>query len=492
MQCHLRPAAINPCEEAASAKLPAILLFILALLMISGCAGTTTFIAYPDKINPLIADLQTRKSIDFSRCFLSECKSSDMILYNMERGRIAQIVGNTDASMRDFAASMDVIREKEQKAIVSASDIGAQAASVAVNDNAIPYEGAGYERVMLHQFQAMNYLSKNDLEGAGVEIRRANFEQEEALKRHEDELDEARKVAEEKRLENPQQVDAIKSQFSRLDEAAGKVKNSFQNAYTFYLSGFVYELTNQQNDAYIDYKKALEIFPENTVLQRDVIRLAGKLEMNRDLEDFKNRFDPGPATGEAVAEENAGELLVLFEDGFAPQKQEVKIYIPVPRAGLIAAAFPIYRPGWTSARPLVVTSGKEVVGSTETICDIRALAVKSLQEKIPALAIRQTIRAVAKGVAAKRADEKFGALGFFGATLWNLVSETADLRSWITLPADAQIMRVTLAAGTHKLTLQHEGSRAEADIDVKIKPGGKTILRVVRAGDVLYNAVLVF
>lgn len=492
MQCHLRPAAINPCEEAASAKLPAILLFILSLLMISGCAGTTTFIAYPDKINPLIADLQTRKSIDFTRCFLSECKSSDMILYNMERGRIAQIVGNTDASMRDFAVSMDVIREKEQKAIVSASDIGAQAASVAVNDNAIPYEGAGYERVMLHQFQAMNYLSKNDLEGAGVEIRRANFEQEEALKRHGDELDEARKVAEEKRLENPQQVDAIKSQFSQLDEAAGKVKNSFQNAYTFYLSGFVYELTNQQNDAYIDYKKALEIFPENTVLQRDVIRLAGILEMNQDLEDFKNRFDPGPATGVAVAEKNAGELLVLFEDGFAPQKQEVKIYIPVPRAGLIAAAFPIYRSGWTSARPLLVTSGKEVVGSTETICDIRALAVKSLQEKIPVLAIRQTIRAVAKGVAAKRADEKFGALGFFGATLWNLVSETADLRSWITLPEDAQIMRVTLPAGMHKLTLQHEGSRAEADIDVNIKPGGKTILRVVRAGDVLYNAVLVF
>ncbi len=465
---------------------------VATLLLMGGCAGTTTFTAYPKKINPLIADLRSGKPIDFSSCLTRESRSRDMILYNMELGRIAQIVGNTDASMQNFSASMESIREKEQKAIISASGVASQAAAVTVNDNAIPYEGEGYERVMLYHFQAMNYLAKKDLEGAGVEIRRANAEQEEALKRHERELEGAQEEAEEKKVGDPLQNSALASQYAQLDEIAGKVKNSFQNAYTFYLSGVVYELTNQPNDAYIDYKKALEIFPGNSILQREVVRLARKLEMSQELDELKARFGIDPAAVGNEIGKDAGELLVLFEDGFAPQKQEVKIPIPVPKVGVIATAFPVYTNHWIPASPLVVTEGGAAVGSTEPICDIRALAVKSLKENVPALAIRQTLRAIAKGATAKMAKDKLGALGFFGATLWNLASENADLRSWITLPEDAQIMRVTLSAGRHSLTLQHEGSMAAAKVEVDIREGGKTILRVVRAGEEMYRTALVF
>lgn len=457
----------------------------------TGCAATSTFTAYPHKIQPLITSLTNRTPIDLSQCLLSECNGKDLILYDMERGRYAHVIGNGDVSMSDFRVSMEKIRENDEKALISASAIGANVAATLVNDNAIPYEGEGYERVLLHHYQALNYLKKKDLEGAGVEVRRANAEQNESLQRFEKELENSREEASEKRVD-PNGVSRIDTQYAQMDEVAGKVKNSFQNAYTFYVSGFIYELLQQQNDAYIDYKKALEIYPENSYLQKDVLRLATKLEMNDDLEELRKRFSIGE---QHFTDENAagsGELLVLFEDGFVPQKHEIKIPIPVGRGGLVTIAFPIYQEKWSVQVPLMILNNNELIGSTEPICDVRALAVKALKERAPLIATRQIIRAVAKGVTAAEAKKKMGELGQFAANVWNLVSENADLRSWLTLPSNAQILRTTLPAGSYRLALQHPMAGVPTYADVNITAGGKTVLQVIRAGRQIYSSVTTF
>lgn len=455
-------------------------------LILSGCAGTSTFTAYPHKIQPLITSMTNRTPIDLSQCLLNECKSSDLILYNMERGRYAQLLGNVDASRSDFRASIEKIRANDEKALISASAVGANVAAALVNDNAIPYEGEGYERVLLHHYQALNYLKKKDIEGAGVEVRRANAEQNDSLKRFEKELEKSQEEASEKRV-NSGNISRIDSQYAQMDEIAGKVKNSFQNAYSFYLSGFVYELLQQPNDAYIDYKKALEIYPENRYLQKDVLRLAAKLDMRDDLDELKRRF---PLDLQQFADKSdSGELLILFEDGFVPQKHEVKIPLPIGKGGIVSIAFPIYQERWSPQTPLRILHNSELIGSTEPICDIRALAVKALKEKAPVIATRQLIRAVAKGVTAAEAKKKMGDFGQFAANVWNLVSESADLRSWLTLPANAQIMRTSLPAGTYRLALQHPMLGSTAYADVEILAGGKTVVQVTRTGRQLYTSV---
>lgn len=462
-------------------------LIVVAALWLSGCSSTSTFKAYPSKINPIISSLQTRQPIDFGQCLLRECNSNDAILYDMERGRFAQVLGKIDVSMQDFSAAMEKIRQNDDKARISMSDIGANIAATAVNDNAIPYEGAGYERVMLHHYQALNYLAKKDLEGAGVEVRRAGSEQEEALKRHEEEVEKAKKQAEEKQIDDSQlNNDKITTTYAELDEVAGKVKNSFQNAYTFYLSGFIYEALNQPNDAYIDYKKALEIYPDNSYLQKDVLRLAKALKMREDLDAIKKRFNVKPSAIPA----SSGDLLIIFEDGFAPQKQEVKIPLPVKNVGLLTVAFPVYKEKWTPCNPLSLERNGEAIGSTEPICDFRALSVKALKEKVPAIVTRQIVRLLAKGAATKTAKEKLGPLGELGMSLWNIASENADLRSWISLPADAQVLRVALPAGSHKLTLNQLGIPATSSVEINIGEGSKTILHVVRAGQEFYASVI--
>jgi hypothetical protein len=277
-----------------------------------------------------------------------------------------------------------------------------------------------------------------------------------------------------------------------MDEVAGKVKNSFQNAYTFYISGFIYELLRQPNDAYIDYKKALEIYPENKYLQKDVLRLAAKLDMREELQELGQRFPREDSRFIDKDGAGTGELLVLFEDGFVPQKHEIKIPLPAGKAGIVSIAFPIYQENWSPHVPLRILNNSEFIGSTEPICDVRALAVKALKEKVPVIATRQIIRAIAKGASAVEAKKQMGDLGQFVTIVWNFVSENADLRSWLTLPANAQILRTSLPAGSYSLSLQHPMVGAATHADVEINVNGKTVLHVVRTGRQVYNSVTTF
>jgi uncharacterized protein len=465
-------------------RLATAALLFSPVLWMSGCAATSTFTSHPARIDPFLGALQSGKPIDLGSSLLPECSSKDGILYDMERGRLAQILGQGESSRQDFSAASERIRQNDEKARISLSGIGANVAAIAVNDNAVPYQGAGYERVMLHHYQALNYLHSNDLEGAGVEVRRANAEQEEALKLHQEELERARQQAEDNRVADLASNPAISAAYAGMDEVAGKVGNSFQNAYTFYLSAFIYEALHEPNDAYIDYRKALEIYPGNRFLRRDVLRLAKELGISDPPDGAEPPIPPAPPGV------RGGDLLVLFEDGFVPRKTQVKIPLPIPKLGLLAVAFPVYQATWSPPPPLTVEADGDPIGATEPICDFRALAVKALQEEVPVIATRQLVRLVAKGATAELAREKLGLLGELGISLWNVVGENADLRSWISLPANAQVLRAALPPGTHRLAIRPAGEGAPVTVEVKVSEGSRSILHVIRAGRKLYTTVI--
>lgn len=346
----------------------------------------------------------------------------------------------------------------------------------------------------MYQFQAFNYLAKKDIEGAGVEVRRANLEQEVALKLHEKELAKAEEKARDKKIDTRQAYSSLESTYQGMDDVAGKVKNSFQNAYTFYVSGIVYELLNQPNDAYIDYKKALQIFPDNAYLQRDVMRLAKELEMYQEYEAYASRFGSNPQKDmENTGDAKSGELVVFFENGLVPQKKEVQIPIPTPN-GFLAIAFPIYRTKRSETEPLSLSQyeGGNFLGTTEPICHVEALAVKSLVEKIPAMVIRHILRAATKAAMQYQAKDSAGSFGQIFSSIYNIISERADVRSWLTLPRDVQIMRIRLPEGTHRLQVAHKASGASSDIPVSINHDKKTILRILRIKSELYTTLIAF
>ena len=469
---------------------------LLAALM----AGCGTFSQYPMGMDQTtLTPLRTGKKTDYQKTFGKRTNGTAQVLFSMEMGRVAQLEGDYGVSRAAFAGAIAATEEQDNKAALSASGAATQTGAVLVNDKVIPYRAPSYERTLAHHYQALNYLASNDVVGAGVEVRRANREQEAARQRHAREIEKAKSKASsapgaaEAAPEDGRDPNLL-AVYAGLDEVAGSVKHSFQNAATFYVSSVIWEMLGERNDAYIDCKKALEIVPENPHLQRDVVRLGKRLGMREDLEDFARRF---PAAADAPAdgaEALAGKarLVVIYEEGLAPRKSEMSVAYPLPAADSIGMiALPIYAEPPPPAAPVGVSAGGRPLGQTAPICDVAALAARALAEQMPGILTRQVARAVAKAVGAKAAKDAGGDWGELAATLYNVLSEQADLRSWLTLPAHVQVLSAWVAPGRPSVALAAPGGGAFWAGPVTLKAGKTTLVVVTRIDLAVFSHVMV-
>ncbi len=433
------------------------------LLLLGGCASSSLFSSYPKQASEFkqaIATDQTGKVLDN----LAEKETNaDSLLYMMERGRISQLDNLYQESNDDFLLVIDAFEQQDLAAQIQGSKFAAQGASLLTNDNAIPYDGSGYERIFTHHFQAYNYLGRQDIEGAGVELRKARLEQRILLEQHEKEIAAAHEKANAENID----VDSIATNFTGMDTIAGQVKNSFQNGYTFYTSAAFWEAMGELNDALVDYKKAYEVNPSSSMLPSDIARVSSKLgERNQEV-DFHQGTD------------DEGVVVILYEEGFVPAKQQIKFPAPTFDGGLISIAFPYYNTNnWPGSRSLtVVDSTGQEVAHTEEVVNVSTLAVKAFKEDLSGLIVRQVLRGLTKYELQRQAEKEGGYLGQIGASIYNIVSESADMRSWLTLPNSGQGARFYLPKGTQKISLQSGSMRQ--DITLEIKPKRTVLVRVV-------------
>ncbi|HEX6592823.1 MAG TPA: hypothetical protein VF050_12570, partial [Moraxellaceae bacterium] len=156
-------------------------LFLLLPVILGGCAAGSVLTPYPSTASAYRAALDAGTPEAAVTRIGKKTESADGMLYLLEKGRIEQLGEASDASRDDFDKAIGRFSQQDDKAIISASSYAASGASLLTNDNARPYEGRTYERVFVHQYQALNYLAKGDATGALVEVRRANQVQVDAL-----------------------------------------------------------------------------------------------------------------------------------------------------------------------------------------------------------------------------------------------------------------------------------------------------------------------
>ncbi|MCF6236771.1 MAG: hypothetical protein L3J70_10445 [Gammaproteobacteria bacterium] len=456
---------------------------LFCAVLLSGCATNSLFSPYPLQAEVIKQKIMAGEFSAAQMLLGKQSQGADKILYLMERGRISQIAGNIDASVQDFEQVLDLFEANEAAAKMTASGAISKAGAIMLNENAMPYRGETYERVFVHSFQALNFLNQRNLEAAAVEVRRANLEQQQALLEYEDDLNKAEQ--QDTKARNKAMILAnnrnYKQKFSSLTSLSSKVKNSFQNAYTFYISGLIYEINGEYNDAYIDYKKALEIYPDNSYLRGDVVRLARYLGMEEDLERIKGRVSEEKMVSLAKGESR---VVVLYEQGYAPEKQEINLFLDlygVPNN----MVFPTYVNHKKNYRPLVVGLSGDRLGETETIVEISAMAAKALEERLPGIIVRQGLRAIAREHWSDRhQDNLFGALAGLGQLLLN----RADLRSWLTLPAEVQILHTVVNGGQQTLTLSN--GLYNDEMSIQVSPGQTTVIHVIAAGGRLHTRAI--
>jgi hypothetical protein len=462
---------------------------ILLSLTLSACAGTSfsdLFSNYNKQMQG-VKNAQQQGNFQQAVSLLPERSESNGSygLSLLEKARLEFLANNHTESQQDFALVYRQVQQTEQAAKIQLSRGIENVQAVVSNDNAIRYDIHYYEQSMLHCYQALNYLNQNDLSGALVEIRRANLVQQKALQANQEALYETQEEMAKKGVSS----ESLASKYPSMSNAIGQVKNGFQNAYTFYLSGVLYEAAGQANDAYIDYKKALEIYPHNVTVQKDVWRLATKLGMSNDIQLFGNRFS-SEITQSTRQNSNgqqslakSGQLVVLVEQGIIPSKQEVSIHLPIFTSHNDVRFYSLALPNYQNRLRQYSGLSLSYQGNTyqsQEIVRLQSLAAKQLQDEMPAIVTRQVVRLVAKEELRQQLSRKGGDVGNILAGLYNIASEKADTRSWSTLPDSIHILRLDLAPGQQEVELNINGN--SRTITVEINEDRQTLVKLTSIG----------
>lgn len=395
----------------------------------------------------------------------------------LEQGRIAFLQHDWQKSQQLFSQAYEDIEQENEKAKIQLSLGVESATSLISNDSAIRYDVPSYEQSMMHSYQALNYLYQGSIESALVEVRRANLVQKNALQNNESDI----YAALDEMSANGLSRDTFDQNFPSLEPTLADVKNGFQNAYTFYLSGLLYEAAGELSDAYIDYKKALEIFPENSYIQQDVFRLATVLNMVDEIAIFQQEFSDNSYYQPA---DNVGHVVIFYEQSLVQTKHEATINLPLHTRNndmrFFNFSLPVYHENEPISEPLMLNVNGEEYQS-ESIVKLQSLATKALQQELPMIVARQLLRVVAKEKLRRKMKKEGGDFGNILAGLYNLASEHADTRSWLSLPRQIHLLKVSLPVGEHQLDIKHGG--VETIINVAINKDRISLINLTTLGE---------
>lgn len=462
-------------------------LLLLVIPLLSGCSASSFTDLFSNYSQQMHGVKQAQQQGSFQQAIsLIPKRDNDNGSYNLgllEKARLEYLANNNQQSRQDFAKAYQLVQQSQQGGKIELSRGVENIAAIMSNDNAIRYDIPLYEQSMLHSYQALNYLAQQDLPGALVEVRRANLVQKNALKSNADSIRASQKS-------NIAQGRSLSPQYPSMSRAIGKVKNGFQNAYTFYLSALLYEAANQKNDAYIDYKKALEIYPENRYLQQDVWRLANALQMKNDLHLYRNNLSQEITKKSANANKNQGQVVFIIENGIVGAKQQSSISLPIYTSHndmrFYSLALPSYQNQLIDYSPLSLTyKGKKY--QAEEIVRIQSLAAKQLQDQLPIIVTRQITRILAKEEFRQKLTKQGGDIGNIFANFYNMATEKADTRSWSTLPDSIHILRLNLSAGTHTFSVHINGVNQQ--IEVSINQNKQTLVTLNTIGTYIGQSI---
>jgi len=415
-------------------------------------------------------------------------RHNSYVLSQLENGRLYYLMGNWEQSQQSLEVAYEEV-EKQRRAAKYQLSRGVQnVGAVLSNDSALDYKIPAYEQGMLHTYQALNFAFQGDLSASLVEVRRANLVQEQALRDNQQSIDNAKNTLINEGLD----VTKLYSAYPDMSGIVGGIKNNFQNAFTFYLSGVLYEINGDLNDAYIDYKKALEISPDNKYIQRDVLRLAYALHMQDELALFKNELDVSLTEISKSEMSDGGEAIVIVEQNMVASRQSVSLNLPVytrhSDIRFFSFSLPVYRQNTVSTSLTLTNNGQS--HESQDIVQLQSLAAKSLVDELPWLLSRQVVRVVAKEELRRKMAKEGGDLGNIIASIYNVTTEKADTRSWSTLPANVKVIRVPLKHGSQILSLSN--GRDVTNVELDVTKNSRHLVNVIDIGGKLQTRQTVY
>lgn len=447
--------------------------FIVAVVfaMLSGC--TTFSDSHPSKVNNAKRALQNNSPASIENKFLHSFPDDGVnaSLGFLETGRFEQLVGNVDTSLDKYAKATNYVAKSEAEAKIRVRNVVKNAQATLLSDKERYYYLSDYEVTFLYAYQALNYLKINDLENAAVSIRNLSYAQYATYQSK----DLSRAVSttnySEMRHANTTRISSTlnsSKEYQQLSRIANKIKNSYENAFGYYLAALIYQAYDTDlNNTNLSMQNALGVVPNNPYVKKDAARV-------------KQAFD---GTGQ-LYEENHGRLVVFYENSWVEpiQKFDLPITLFFQVAGVQKVSLPYYKK-YRLDKPVtidVLKSG-ELVTSDQTaiLVDSTAMAAKSLSDKYPAIVTREVLRLITKtaiSVTAIKNSGDYAALTAIGSSIYSMVTTQADQRSWNLLPQSISVFSTNLDEGDY--TVRVNGKPKV----VSIKPYKTNLLWIAKEG----------
>lgn len=382
-------------------------------------------------------------------------------LFNVEKGRLLQLQSRYEASKTAFESSDSAWQAQQQKATISLSDSGESLASFALNDNVNSYQPADYELGFLHLYQALNYIQLNKLSDALVEFRRANMVQEQAKAVRESTINEERDSLKQEGVNTD-----IGDVLAKYPSSSRTLKTT-QNAYLYFLSALIFEAEGDNNDAYVDIRRALAIVPDNPIVIKHAFRLAKKLSVGDDLSLLKKQY---PSYASDTVKNDGANVIFIVESGVVealqPWQQSLYVYDYHGQSDLYSLALPYYRMQSDITKTQVELN--EHILPLNELADVNLMAQQQLSERIPGIALRQLIRLVVKKQIRDETAQD-NPLANLMLNVWNSLTEQPDTRSWISLPSRVSVGEKRVQAGKQQITVA--GTRYDFTVN-----NGETVL----------------
>ncbi len=366
------------------------------------------------------------------------------LLFYMDKGTVLHLA-------KRYQDSNKLLEQAKQTAEdLWTESIGANAAAWLSTDNSLPYQGEDFEKVLIHFIAALNEIGLDNYSGARVEARQISNKLELYTSKYE-------------QRDNIYKDDAFARWLSgKLSETA------------------IGEDGQALNDAWIDYKKAIDVYLKDyaerykvTVPQFVVADALRALEaLGRDFEpefnELKAKF-PGVTYQSREATKELGEVVFIHKWGEAPYKID-EFWEANANGELIRIAFPRF----VAKSNVVVGSRIRVAGEqdqSELAEPITAIAIQNLDDHMGRIKAKAIARAIAKYIAAKAAQKGGEEVGGTGGALLQLagaafqvasaIAEEADKRSWITLPSGVNVASLFVAPGAHEIEVELLGAAGQ-------------------------------
>lgn len=492
--------------------------YALLAVCLSLTTGCSTFRSYSDETQTLVSSV-SQGQIDQALVQHESNTGSDKdILYFLEKGELQRLKKLYPETIATWTQADQMVAQWENEAKITGAKVGGAVGSAVVNDKLRRYDGEDYEKVMLSTRLALAYLAAGKTEDALVEIKKT-WERENLIKTlHEKDIEEAENEAKAKGYKtNVEDLNGYPIATLNSPDVTN-LKNGYQNAFSHYLSGFLYEAAGEVALASASYRNAIELQPSLNVLKSGLAELESRLAapaptvakaeieteqpvISKTTAKKSNKktkaksktkatkqavtvSKPAVQTSPFIPVSNDSDVLFVVETGVAPFKKSILIPLPVPYAGIVPISFPVLETNPISAnKATAITLPTNTTTQLTPIASIENLSRRSLKDNLPWIMVRAAIRAAVKG-GAQAAVYNQNLIAGLAVNAINVATEQADERTWGLLPSEITIARVKLPQGQSTVKIQTSQGIKEVSVNV----AGKYVVIPIRViGNSIYN-----